>query len=100
MALEINEYQKKAHETADYLGMDQGDYRYPVMGLAEEAGEVSGKFAKAMIRNCGGQNLQEVLATYVPGMNIIDCNDDINIAMRGIYSNGQEKILKIGRAHV
>ena len=34
-----------------------------------------------MIRNCGGQNLQEVLAAYVPGMNIIDCNDDINIAM-------------------
>ena len=53
MALEINEYQKKAHETADYLGMDQGDYRYPVMGLTEEAGEVSGKFAKA-VRDAGG----------------------------------------------
>ena len=52
-----------------------------------------------MIRNCGGQNLQEVLATYVPGMNIIDCNDDINIAMRGIYSNGQEKILIMLNGH-
>ena len=44
-----------------------------------------------MIVDCGGRNLQEVLAAYVPGMNIIDCDDDINIAMRGIYSNTQEK---------
>ena len=46
-----------------------------------------------MIRDSGARNLQEVLAIYVPGMYIIDCNDDINIAMRGVYSNGQEKIL-------
>lgn len=52
-----------------------------------------------MIRNCGGRNLQEVLAAYVPGMNIIDCNDDINISMRGIYSNGQEKILIMLNGH-
>jgi len=52
-----------------------------------------------MIRNCGAQNLQEVLAAYVPGMNIVDCNDDINIAMRGIYSNGQEKILIMLNGH-
>ncbi len=53
MSLSINEYQKKAHETADYLGMENGDYRYPVMGLSEEAGEVSGKFAKA-VRDANG----------------------------------------------
>lgn len=52
-----------------------------------------------MIRNSGACNLQEVLATYVPGMNIVDCNDDINIAMRGIYSNGQEKILIMLNGH-
>ena len=52
-----------------------------------------------MIRACGGRNLQEVLAAYVPGMNIVDCNDDINIAMRGIYSNGQEKILIMLNGH-
>ena len=52
-----------------------------------------------MIRACGGRNLQEVLAAYVPGMNIVDCNDDINIAMRGIYSNGQEKILFMLNGH-
>ena len=52
-----------------------------------------------MIHNSGGRNLQEVLAAYVPGMSIVDCNDDINIAMRGIYSNGQEKILIMLNGH-
>ena len=52
-----------------------------------------------MIRDCGGRNLQEVLAAYVPGMNIIDCDDDINISMRGIYSNTQEKILIMLNGH-
>ena len=52
-----------------------------------------------MIRNCGGTNLQEVLAAYVPGMHLIDCNNDINIAMRGIYSNSQEKILIMLNGH-
>ena len=46
-----------------------------------------------MIRDSGARNLQELLATYVPGMSIVDCNDDINIAMRGVFSNSQEKIL-------
>ena len=53
MSLSINEYQVRAHETADYFGMENGDYRYPVMGLSEEAGEVSGKFAKA-VRDANG----------------------------------------------
>ena len=52
-----------------------------------------------MIRNSCARNLQEVLATYVPGMSIVDCNDDINVAMRGIYSNGQEKILIMLNGH-
>jgi NTP pyrophosphatase (non-canonical NTP hydrolase) len=30
------------------MGLEEGDFRYPVMGLAEEAGEVCGKFAKAV----------------------------------------------------
>lgn len=49
--MNVSDYQKKAHETADYKGMETGNYFYPVMGLAEEAGEVVGKFAKA-IRDC------------------------------------------------
>lgn len=56
--LGINEYQKKAHETADYPNgliaeSVHADYIYPALGLAEEAGEVAGKYAKA-VRDCGG----------------------------------------------
>lgn len=56
--LTINDYQKEAHKTAFYFGLQEGDFSYPVMGLAEEAGEVSGKFAKA-IRDEGGKISEE-----------------------------------------
>ena len=52
-----------------------------------------------MIHDSGARNLQEVLAAYVPGMNVVDCNDDINIAMRGVYSSTQEKILIMLNGH-
>ena len=52
-----------------------------------------------MIHDSGARNLQEVLAAYVPGVNLIDCNDDINIGMRGIYSYTQEKILMMLNGH-
>ncbi|MBR4572468.1 MAG: TonB-dependent receptor [Prevotella sp.] len=52
-----------------------------------------------MIHNSGARNLQELLAAYVPGMHIVDGNDDINIAMRGIYSTTQEKILIMLNGH-
>lgn len=58
-----NQYQLKAHGFADYTqpyvhNEDEGnevrvDYVYPVLGLAEEAGEVAGKFAKAIRDNNG-----------------------------------------------
>lgn len=45
-----NKYQKEAHKTAKYSGalIVNEDYVYPALGLAEEAGEVAGKFAKAV----------------------------------------------------
>ena len=57
--LKIDEYQRKAHETANYPSVTIGkeahaiDYIYPALGLAEEAGEVAGKFAKAVRDNQG-----------------------------------------------
>ena len=53
MALQIDEYQEKAHSTAFYKGMYKKDWTYPVTGLASEAGEVCGKFAKA-VRDSNG----------------------------------------------
>jgi NTP pyrophosphatase (non-canonical NTP hydrolase) len=50
----VSEYQKKAHETAAYpcgtIGPEAHavNYLYPALGLAEEAGEVAGKYAKAI----------------------------------------------------
>ena len=52
-----------------------------------------------MIRISGARNLKEVLLAYVPGMTSVDCNNDINIAMRGIYSEGQEKMLLLLNGH-
>ena len=60
--LTFNSYQLKAHETADYPSGFVGDFDnantadwlYPALGLSEEAGEVAGKFAKA-VRDCNGK---------------------------------------------
>ena len=52
-----------------------------------------------MIRDSGARNLAELLTAYVPGMTLVDCNQDINIAMRSIYSSGQEKILFMLNGH-
>jgi NTP pyrophosphatase (non-canonical NTP hydrolase) len=59
----LNEYQLLAHETADYpegkvIDTKEGvehyiNYIYPALGLAEEAGEVAGKYAKAVRDNAG-----------------------------------------------
>ena len=55
----MNSYQRAAHEFADYpsgtVGRDKHvvDYLYPSLGLAEEAGEVAGKFAKSIRDNQG-----------------------------------------------
>lgn len=59
--MNFKEYQIKAHETADYPSGFVGDFNgtnttnwlYPALGLSEEAGEVAGKFAKA-VRDCNG----------------------------------------------
>ena len=59
--LGINEYQERAHETADYpygyiMGpkkSSKASWVYPALGLAEEAGEVAGKFAKIVRDDIG-----------------------------------------------
>lgn len=60
--MQINEYQEKAHTFACYQkpvcierdGLCHDvSYAYPALGLAEEAGEVAGKFAKGIRDECG-----------------------------------------------
>ena len=55
--IQVDVYQKKAHEFAFYavpkVGKKELPFVYPALGLAEEAGEVAGKFAKAVRDNSG-----------------------------------------------
>ena len=52
-----------------------------------------------MIRISGARNLKEALIAYVPGMTNVECNEEMNVAMRGVYSSGQEKILIMLNGH-
>lgn len=52
-----------------------------------------------MIKACGARTLKEALIAYVPGMTDVATNDEMNIAMRGIFSSGQEKILILLDGH-
>lgn len=52
-----------------------------------------------MIRISGARNLKELLIAFVPGMTSIESNEEMNIAMRGVYSAGQEKILFLLDGH-
>lgn len=45
-----------------------------------------------MIRMSTARNLQELLADYVPGVNIVE-GEETNVAMRGVYSALQENVL-------
>lgn len=60
--MEVRTYQAQAHTFADYLNKQKDEkfnqFIYPVMGLAEEAGEVAGKFAKAY-RDYNGEITKE-----------------------------------------
>lgn len=52
-----------------------------------------------MIKSIGARTLQDILIAYVPGMTLVESNEEMNIAMRGIYSSGQEKILIMLNGH-
>ena len=52
-----------------------------------------------MIRSVGARNLKDALIAYVPGMTDVASNEEMNVAMRGIYSSGQEKILIMLNGH-
>lgn len=52
-----------------------------------------------MLRAIGARTLKDALLAYVPGMTDIASNDEVNIAMRGVYSSYQEKILFLINGH-
>lgn len=52
-----------------------------------------------MIKDCGAKNLLEVLSIYVPGVTEIESIDELNFAMRGVYSTGQQTVLIMEDGH-
>ena len=51
-----------------------------------------------MIRRSGASTIQELLCLYVPGMTVVDGMEP-NVAMHGVYSLSQEKILFLLDGH-
>lgn len=51
-----------------------------------------------MIEASGARCLQDVIATYVPGISIVEGNQ-MNVSMHGVYSATQEKILVMLNGH-
>ena len=45
------------------------------------------------IKEIGARNLKDVLMAYVPGVTSVESPNEVNVAMHGVYSAGQEKIL-------
>lgn len=45
-----------------------------------------------MIKASGARTLADLLTLYVPGMTVVE-GDEMNVAMHGVYSSSQEKIL-------
>lgn len=54
---------------------------------------------RAMIRAIGARHLQDVLATYVPGMTVVGDHNELNVTMRGVYGSAQQKILVLLDGH-
>jgi iron complex outermembrane receptor protein len=52
-----------------------------------------------MIEAIGARNLQEVLAAYVPGVTVVSDKNELNVAMRGIYTDSQQKMLVLVDGH-
>lgn len=52
-----------------------------------------------MLKMIGARTLKDALIAFVPGMTDVASNEEMNVAMRGIYSSGQEKILILMNGH-
>jgi len=88
MVQEIKSGQTATITTASSQAESLDEAPVPVTLITEE-----------MIDMCGARNLKELLIAYVPGMSNVESNEEMNIAMRGIYSSGQEKILIMLNGH-
>ncbi len=54
---------------------------------------------REMINGSQARTLKDLLITYVPGMTNVQDQNEVNIAMRGIYTSAQQKILFLLNGH-
>jgi iron complex outermembrane receptor protein len=74
--------------TASRLVEPVNESPVPVVVITEE-----------MITGSGARNLKELLYLFVPGMTAVDDQNELNIAMRGVYGSSQQKILVMLDGH-
>ena len=86
---DINTYQKWTRSTAIYE-----DNLYPVLGLAEEAGEVCGKVAKLIRDDTDKKKLREDLKKELGDVAWMLCRiaDDQSIRMSDILQLNRDKL--------
>lgn len=54
---------------------------------------------REMLDGIGARTLKDALLAYVPGMNPVESANEVNVAMHGIFSAGQQKILIMLNGH-
>lgn len=99
-----NEYQIKAHEFADYSKpvivhvdkIEDVPFVYPALGLAEEAGEVSGKFAK-IVRDNNGKITDEKRAEIIKELGdvmwfVSELSTLLNVSLEDVMQNNIDKL--------
>ena len=52
-----------------------------------------------MIANSGAFNIKQILTRFVPGFTSVEDQNEINIAVRGIYTSSQQKVLFLLNGH-
>ena len=52
-----------------------------------------------MIANSGASSIKRLLVSYVPGFTSVEDQNEVNIAVRGVYTSSQQKILFMLNGH-
>ena len=52
-----------------------------------------------MIHASGARSLKDLLTKYVPGMTFVQDQNEVNVAMRGVYTSSQQKMLLLLDGH-
>lgn len=67
--------------------------------ILEEAPVPVTLITREMLCNIGARTLKDALIAYVPGFTSVESPDDMNVAMHGVYSSAQQKVLIMLNGH-